>query len=164
MRKNKYLNALAFSLSAASYFVACFTENYILLVIGMPFFLNFIILFHEAGHAICGLINGNKIKEIKIPFVSICNRRIQINTEPNFNSYCSFKKSENDAIVYAGGPICSLLLVWVLLLICVLSENNGIIISTIIATLHWAKNLIPLKDSDANMIIRELKKRRNSGK
>lgn len=159
--KNKYLNALAFSSSAVSYLVSFFTENNIFLVFGIPFFLNLIIFFHEAGHALFGFINGNRITKIKIPFITIYDKHVQINLELNFNSYCSFIKSENDTIVYAGGPICSLLLVLALLLILLLSKNNVILISVIIAALHWAKNLIPLKDSDANMIIREFKKRRN---
>ena len=164
MFQNKYLNIAALSVSAIAYAAAWLTENWILFLIGLPCFLNLIILVHECGHAVFCRLNGNTVTSIKIPFLTVEKGSVQINTKPDFNSYCAFIRSKDDALVYVGGPLFSLFLSFALFALWVLTAHFTALLSTLVALLHFLKNLIPLGGSDARMLAVELKKRRTSGR
>lgn len=156
----KTLLLIGFLISLISYIFAIKEDSIILALAGVPSFLNIIILLHECGHAFACKLNGNRITCIKVPLVKITKIGLEINSTPNFDSYCSFISKKSDLIVYIFGPIFSLLGCLAFLVCSILTNNNVLSISTVLLLMHFLKNMIPMGESDISKIIKTIRHRR----
>lgn len=156
----KLLCISALVLSAIFFVAAAVTDRIGFLVLGIPFFLNLLILFHEVGHAFGCTINGNTVTAIKTPVLIIAEHGVKFCFEPNVKSYCAFRKSDNDVVVFLCGPVFSLVMAAVLAALARVTGSGMLFLSAIFAAVYFLKHLIPVRDSDMKMILSEARKQK----
>ena len=159
LRKN-VLCISALALSAIFFVTAAVTDRVVFLILGIPFFLNLLILFHEIGHAFGCAINGNTVTEIKTPVLIIAEHGVKFCFEPGVKSYCAFRKSDNDVVVFLCGPGFSLLMAAALAVLAYVTGSSMLFLSAFFAAVYFLKHLVPIRDSDMKMILSEARKKK----
>ena len=139
--------------------ISVYTHSLVFALLGLPFFAVTVSALHEFGHALGCVAQKTKITRIQTALFTIENRRFHIHERPVFGGYCGFIKSENDALVYLGGPLASavcfgLCLAWLLLT----APNPAALLFTCTAGVHVAKNCLPFGYHDLHLFIKEIKK------
>ena len=147
--------------------LACFvigenTRRILLAIAGIPAFVFINTLIHEAGHIVTCLLSGNKIQEVKLCFLVVSKDEIRTETKYILRSYCKFKTSENDAMIYLGGIIFSLALFTLLLCRVILARDNCTAIYAFISAFSILQNVIPRRGNDMTAFLYEVLKRRNN--
>lgn len=146
-------------LSGISFGLSICTNRLVFSLFGIPFVLLIVSTLHELGHAFGCTINNNKITGIRTALFTFQNRNFSVNERLTFGGYCTFIKSEHDALVYLCGPLASLLcffacLVWWLYA----KPDHTALVCTVITGLHVLKNSLPHGKNDLNLFRKELTK------
>ena len=136
-----------------------YNRSLIFALLGLPFFAVTVSVLHEFGHALGCKLQKGKVTRIQTALFSIESRRFRIHEKPYFGGYCGFIKSENDSLVYLGGPLASavcfgLCLTWLLLTL----PNPAALFYTVTAGVHLLKNCLPFGHHDLHLFVKEIKK------
>ncbi len=128
-------------------------------MVGLPFYLLILSIFHESGHVLGCLINKNKVTGITVSSFSLREGRILIEKYPSIYGSCSFIRKEKNAIVFMGGPVVSILLSGVLLMVASSKWTlPGTKLYAAVTVIHCVRNLVPLYQSDMKQFIQEINK------
>ena len=139
--------------------ISVYTRSLVFALLGLPFFAVTVSISHEFGHALGCKLQKGKLTRIQTALFSIENRRFRIHERPCFGGYCGFIKTENDALVYLGGPLASaicfgLCLTWLLLT----RPNPAALLYTVTSGVHLLKNCLPFGHHDLHLFVKEIKK------
>lgn len=148
-----------YAVSLVLFGISAATCSLLFALLGLPFFAVTVSVLHEFGHALGCIGQKSKITRIQTALFSIENRRFQIHEKPYFGGYCGFLKSENDALIYLGGPLASALcfglcLAWLL----PTAPNPAALLYTVTSGVHLLKNCLPFGHHDLHLFVKEIKK------
>lgn len=149
---------LAFLISGAFFLIGIVYDSVPTALLGTPFFVNCIVSFHEIGHVVACKLCRTNVNEIRVPLFTISKNTISVNTDIRKGFYCSFTKVKNNVTIYLFGPLFSLLFLIVSYASLLFLNGRVLTIVTIVSFLHFVKSLVPIGNSDMNMVLKELRK------
>lgn len=132
---------LIFLLIVICIYVLGYIQQFLVVFISM--------ILHELGHIFCAILMGKKVELIKILPVGV-NAFLSDN-----NFYNKEHKTMRNIIIYLGGPITNLILIFVSLLV---SDYNYTLWNLVIYVNAYVAvfNLIPILPLDGGNIVKEL--------
>ena len=152
---------VCFLISSACFIVGCIRGSMALIFIGIPCYINILVLIHELGHATGCMIRKAEIIEIRTPILTIKNKSVMFLQDKNIEAYCSFKKKKNNTLIFAFGPLFSFAFSIIMACLWLWLKGNVALTLAIVSTLHFAKSIIPIGNSDMNMILAERRKEKD---
>ena len=132
-------------------------------IAGLPGFLLFLIVCHEAGHALGCVINGNRIISLNILTLCLSSDGLKVRPGQEWDNYLSFEKSPDDVTVYLGGIIASLVITVGLILGSIILKLSVLKFYSLVSVLHLTRNAMPYGDkSDMKRVLMLIKARRHN--
>ena len=129
-------------------------------VAGLPGYLFLLSLLHECGHVLGCKLNRSKLTGVCVVFFGVRQGKLYLLQQPKPESYCTFIRKERNGIVFLGGPVVSLVVTLLVLSLVVTTGSYVWLIYYLVSALHLLKNLIPGRNSDMQMLLKEGKKQK----
>lgn len=153
----KQVNLLFHILSFICFLWGLFAGDSAAAAVGsLPFWVLVCTAVHESGHCLGCALTGKRIPEVRLPLFAISDGAVSLRPAYSPVSYCRFRKDARNWPVYLMGPVISLLL-WLLLVLLLRNYPSlTILFGSITAFLVLAVNAIPIRHNDMSMVLREL--------
>ena len=149
---NKYfqlIKLLIYIISLISFILSFIFDKIYLTIMSIPFILIILCFIHEMGHYLGCKIKNKKVKLIKIFSFKYENNKLMIDPKLSFGGVVSFLKDETSSkLVYALGPIFSLICSLVILLLYIFIRINILFVLLILSIITFFCVSIPYRGSD----------------
>ena len=148
------IKLLIYIISLISFVLSFIFDNVYLIIISIPFILVLLCFVHEIGHFIGCKIKNKDVKYIKVFSFKYEDNKISIIPGVSFGGVVSFRKDQNNSkIVYALGPIFSLIFTIIVLLLFILIRANILFVLLILSIVTLFCVTIPYRGSDIYNLI-----------
>lgn len=155
-----YVYIIVIIASLIAMILSIIKNDFLLTFFAIPSFFVILTLLHELGHAMFCKLNKNIITRIFVCFfcINMKDKKIYFMDYFRFQSYCAFIKKKNNAIIYLGGPIISIVVTSIIGAYVFETKKYEMIFYFIISVLYTIINIIPYGKSDINSYIEERRK------
>lgn len=147
-----------FAASLGAIIVAVSNDSIPVAVAGLPGYILLLSVLHECGHLIGCRINKNPVTGLYVVFFGVRPGSVFLLQHPKPQSYCTFHRQKRNGIAFLGGPIMSLCVTLAVWFIWRAAGSSVWTLYFLISLIHFLKNLIPVKNSDMQALLRERKR------